>query len=413
MIKKYSFGVGDRFARQGKYLLQAFVEAKAMGLEISPVWNKSFREHKAVHSLPLSVRKEADQATRDLNWKEPYFVDADHINIHTVHPFLSSSDYFTVDVTNYIGHPLQLPEKSDFLRKYQAYIGLLEVPGLSTELIITTDQLLTIADKFYKATLAAAQVYECIKQKKNGQNIILEISMDEVDTPQSPVELLFILRMLADQKVPVNAIAPKFSGHFNIGVDYEGEIPAFKKEFEEDLMVLKYAVEKFDLPTDLKLSIHTGSDKFSLYPIINTLIKKHDAGLHVKTAGTIWLEELTTLAQAGNKELNFVRDISIEALERFDELIAPYATLTNINKVALPSPETLRRWKAEDYVGALKNYQPNGRYNPSLRQLLHAAYKLAAESRDIFIPSQEEHAELIGENVKDNILNRHIIPIFL
>jgi hypothetical protein len=412
MIKKYSFGIGDRFAHQGKYLLQAFVEAKALGLDISPVWSKSFREHKAVHTLQHSVRKEADQATKSLGWREPYFVDADHINASNVNAFIPYSDYFTIDVTNEIGIPLSLQEKSEFLKQYQEYIGLLTIPGLSEALIITTDQLLGIADKFHKATLAAAQVYQSIKCQKKDTNFIVEISMDEVDYPQSPIELLFILRMLADQKIPINAIAPKFSGSFNIGVDYQGNIPSFKKEFEEDLIVLKYAVEKFGLPPDLKLSIHNGSNKSSLYPIINHLIKKHDAGLHIKTAGATWLEELIGIAQSGIDELNFVTDISIEALERLDELIAPYSTVVNINRAKLPSAKELKKWTADDYVYAINPYQKDSRYNPDFRQLLNTAYKLAAESRDIFIPALQKNAEFIGENVKANILNRHIIPLF-
>ncbi|MEL7121289.1 MAG: tagaturonate epimerase family protein [Bacteroidota bacterium] len=292
MIKKYSFGIGDRFAHQGKYQLQAFVEAQQLGLDISPVWNKSYREHKTVHSLHRSVRVEADQAVQALDWKEPYFVDADHITINTVDPFIPYSDFFTIDIAEQINSPLSLQEKSEFLKKYQEYIGLLKVPGLSLELIITTDELLGIADKFYKATQTASCVYNTIKKQKASEYFVVEVSLDEVDTPQSPIELFFILRMLADQGVPVNTIAPKFSGNFYLGLDYEGEIGLFKKEFEDDLMVIKYAIKEFGLPKDLKLSIHTGSDKYSLYPIINQLIKKHDAGLHVKTAGTTWLEEL-------------------------------------------------------------------------------------------------------------------------
>ncbi|MEL7118989.1 MAG: hypothetical protein AAFO07_06095, partial [Bacteroidota bacterium] len=129
---------------------------------------------------------------------------------------------------------------------------------------------------------------------------------------------------------------------------------------------------------------------------------------------TTWLEELIGVAQAGPNELQFVREIALEALDRFDELILPYSTVVCINKDNLPSRTELMTWSAEDFVHSLTHYQRyNGHFNPDLRQLLHTSYKLAAESRDIFIPALKKHAELIGDNITDNILNRHIKPIFL
>ncbi len=89
--------------------------------------------------------------------------------------------------------------------------------------------------------------------------------MDETDTPQTPQELLLILTVLADEGVPVQTIAPKFTGRFNKGVDYVGDVAQFENEFRDDLAVIAYAVKKFRLPANLKLSVHSGSDKFSLY----------------------------------------------------------------------------------------------------------------------------------------------------
>src|SRR3989338_8833592 len=109
-----------------------------------------------------------------------------------------------------------------------------------------------------------------------------------------------ILAMLSDQGVPARTIAPKFTGAFNKGVDYQGDLAAFAREFEDDLIVIKHAAPALGLPRDLKLSVHSGSDKFSLYPIINRLTKKYDAGLHLKTAGTTWLEEIAALAVSGD-----------------------------------------------------------------------------------------------------------------
>jgi len=125
--------------------------------------------------------------------------------------------------------------------------------------------------------------------------------MDETAAPQLPAELLIVLAALADEKIPLQTVAPKFSGRFNKGVEYVGDPQAFLKEFREDVAVVAYAVAHFGLPADLKLSIHSGSDKFALYRGIGQIIRETGAGVHLKTAGTTWLEELVGLAEAGAK----------------------------------------------------------------------------------------------------------------
>src|SRR4051812_4275697 len=105
ILPKYTMGIGDRFAHQGVAQLRGFVHAKAAGVEVCPVWNKSNREHNIVHSEPSSVRAEADAAVKSLGWSGAYFVDADHINLTTVDRFVSASDFFTIDVADFIGKP--------------------------------------------------------------------------------------------------------------------------------------------------------------------------------------------------------------------------------------------------------------------------------------------------------------------
>jgi len=117
--------------------------------------------------------------------------------------------------------------------------------------------------------------------------------MDEVPLPQTPVELFFILKMLGSEQIPLQTVAPKFSGRFNKGVDYVGDPLKFATEFESDLMVISFAIKEFGLPENLKMSVHSGSDKFAIYQHIGNLIKKHNKGIHLKTAGTTWLEEVS------------------------------------------------------------------------------------------------------------------------
>jgi len=92
-LAKYSMGIGDRFGRQGRAQLAAFVAARAQGLDVTPVWNKSHREHIYIGSDPGSVRREADEAVAALGWIGPYHVDADHIGLKNVDLFVESSDF--------------------------------------------------------------------------------------------------------------------------------------------------------------------------------------------------------------------------------------------------------------------------------------------------------------------------------
>lgn len=406
--------MGDRFAKEGKAQLQAILKAKEeLNVEITPVWNKSNREHKTVHSKPESVRVEADEAVKLLNWTGPYFVDADHITLQNVDDFLGSSDFFTIDVAEAIGKAAAEEEIEKFIQYCEKYLGKLDIPGIPTCFDITKESLRGIAEQFLLAAKEAGKVYDHISKAKGRENFVAEVSMDEVDNPQTPIELFFILAALKFYGVDPDTIAPKFTGRFNKGVDYAGDLEQFAKEFEEDILVIKYAIKEFSLPEMLKLSVHSGSDKFSIYPIIREAIKKHNAGLHVKTAGTTWLEELIGLAMAENEGLEIAKEIYIEALDRFDELTGPYATVLDINKQNLPSAETVKGWSGDDYANALRHEQDHPAYNPDFRQLLHCSYKIAGEKGERYLNTLEKFSDLAGRNVMENLYKRHIKRLFI
>src|SRR6201986_4471924 len=162
--------------------------------------------------------------------------------------------------------------------------------------------------------------------------------MDDTDREQSPVELLIILAAIADEGIPVQTIAPKFSGRFNKGVDYVGNVKQFESEMALDVAAIAYAVRQYGLPSDLKLSVHSGSDKFSIYPAIHATMKRTGAGVHLKTAGTTWLAELIGLAEAGGDGLAAAKEIYAEAFEHGDELCGPYAAVIDIDASKLPAP---------------------------------------------------------------------------
>ncbi|MDD4191600.1 MAG: tagaturonate epimerase family protein [Mangrovibacterium sp.] len=411
-LGKYSFGVGDRFNHEGEAQLKALMRANAQGIEITPVWNKSNREHNIVHSEPEGTRAEADAAVKTLGWTGEYRVDADHINLDTVDRFIAHSDFFTLDVAAYIGHPSPDDDVAAFVASCRALGSRIDIPGIEEPIAVTDALLNRVAGKFLAAVREAGKIYRRIEAAKGTGNFITEVSMDEVEAPQTPVDMLFILKMIADEKIPAQTIAPKFTGRFNKGVDYVGQVEQFAKEFEEDVLVIDYAVRHFGLPGNLKLSVHSGSDKFTVYPVMAEMIKKHDKGIHVKTAGTTWLEEVIGLALAGGEGLQAAKHIYTQALSRKEELCGPYADVIDIDDAKLPSAEEVSGWTSEKFANTLRHIPGHPDYNSNLRQLIHVGYKVAAEMGETYQDLLKKHAGIVGRCVGENIYDRHLKRLF-
>jgi tagaturonate epimerase len=412
-LSRYSVGTGDRFAHQAKAQLQACVKALEAGTTVIPVWNKSNREHMIIGSEPASVRQAADAAVKALAWKHPYFCDADHITLQTVGRFLSACDFYTIDVADFIGQAASEADIDSFVKRHPELLGRVRLEGVDEPFEITQNSLRQTAQKFLAAIKKAGEVYRAIEQAKGRGNFIPEISMDETNAAQSPVELLIILAAIADEGIPIETIAPKFSGRFNKGVDYVGDVAQFEKEFALDVAAIAYAVAHFGLPPGLKLSVHSGSDKFSIYPAIHANLKRLNAGVHLKTAGTTWLEELIGLAEAGGDGLALAKEIYAEAYAHSEELCAPYATVIDIDAAKLPSPSTVSGWTSEQYTSALRHVRESKAYNSSLRQLLHVGFKVAAKMGQRYLDLLEANEDVIAKNVTENLYNRHIAPVFL
>jgi hypothetical protein len=413
ILEKYSLGVGDRFAHQAKAQLAACVCAEKQGVVIVPVWNKSNREHKIVGSEPGGTRAAADAAVRELAWPHSYYVDADHINLDTVERFLDPCDFFTIDVADAIGQPPAAGVAEEFLERHIELIGRIEIDGIEQALDMSREKALSAAGKYLAAVGEAGSIYREILRRKGPGRFVAEVSMDETDSPQTPAELLLILAAIADEGIPIQTIAPKFTGRFNKGVDYVGDVEFFEKEFAADLAIIAHAIARYGLPRNLKLSVHSGSDKFSIYGAMRRALQQVGAGIHVKTAGTSWLEELIGLAEAGHDGLALAKEIYGGAYGHRDELCAPYAAVIDIDPTKLPAPETARNWTSEQYVGAVRHGRRNPLFNPHVRQLLHVGYKIAAGMGDRYTSLLRECEESISRNVTLNLYERHIKPLFL
>ncbi len=412
-LPRFSVGVGDRFAHQAKAQLRACMLADEAGVEVIPVWNKSNREHTIIGSEPSTTRAAADAAVRDLGWTKPYFLDADHINLKTVQRFIDPCDFFTLDVAELIGQAAEENDVQEFVQHHPELMGQVVIPDVDEPFQIDRAFVEGVANKFLAAVKHASEIYQVLTETKGAGRFVAEISIDETDSPQTPVELLIILAMIADAKIPIQTIAPKFTGRFNKGVDYVGDVAQFTKEFNDDLATIAFAIRTYGLPKNLKLSVHSGSDKFSIYRAIHEAVKRFGAGVHLKTAGTTWLEELIGLAEAGGSGLAIAKEVYTEAYAHMDELTGPYAAVINIDPAELPAPEAVDGWSSEQYTGALRHDQANPAYNQSFRQLLHVGFKVAAKMGPRYLEALEANEDVVAKNVTENLFERHIKPVFL
>jgi hypothetical protein len=412
LLPRLSFGVGDRFAHEAEAQLAAFERLAAAGVVVAPVWNKSNREHSFIGSEPASVRAAAAAAVATRKWPHPWFVDADHIRLETVDRFLESSDFFTIDVADSIGKQAPDADVKAFVSGHAELGKPIALPGITKVFRLSEDAVARIARKYMLACREAAAIWRHI-QKGRGEDVVVEVSMDETDDPQTPPELLVILALLAEERIPLQTIAPKFTGRFNKGVDYVGDLARFEQEFSDDVAVCAFAARTYGLPESLKLSVHSGSDKFSLYPVIRRTLARTGAGVHLKTAGTTWLEEVIGLAEAGGDGLALAQEIYAYALDHVDELCAPYATVIDIDRAKLPAVAEVSGWSGPRFAAAIRHVPTNPAFSPHVRQLLHVSFKVAAKHGSRYLDLLVKHREIVARQVTENIFERHLSPLFL
>ena len=297
-ISKYSVGIGDRFGLEGAAQLRAFQAARDGGVTITPVWNKSNREHSLIGTRPEDVRAEAAAAVKSSQWAGPYFVDADHIGLATVDKFLAASDFFTIDVADLIGKSASDSSIAKYTADMQRFSGALPF-RVSPNRWLSCRRL--SADRseipFCRRRGGPGLPPHCRKGGKNGHFRHRGV-VRRSQQPADPGRGLWVLAALARGEGVRWPPWPR-AGEFLKGIDYVGDVKQFHPRIRGVLSLSWRSPSKpFGLPASLKLSVHSGSDKFSLYPIIRRAIHKADAGIHLKTAGTIGWKRVIGLAAA-------------------------------------------------------------------------------------------------------------------
>jgi hypothetical protein len=143
------------------------------------------------------------------------------------------------------------------------------------------------------------------------------------------------------------------------------------------------------------------------------LIRKYDKGIHIKTAGTSWLEEVIGLALAGDDGLALAKSIYANAYGRMDELCGPYAAVIDIQREQLPTPAVVAGWCGEEFADTLRHIPGHPRFNAGFRQLIHVGYKVASEMGAAYTDALKRHREIIAHCVTENLYDRHLRRLFV
>jgi hypothetical protein len=335
-----SAGSGDRLGLATPGHIRAFREVGG----IAPILaQQSMRENARTGRSPQQVMDDAMWGVFQEGWREPWGSDADHLKT-TEHVDLcvaAGYTFYTIDPGDHVDNAAHTDPLEVLRRKYEAlpwdrleatpadmrdrYLGQTHLIG-GLSLAYDETSLLRAVVKYGRAIAHTTEMYRHLKRAKGDAPFDLEVSVDETETPTTPLEHLFIASELKRLGVEWVSLAPRYVGRFEKGVDYIGDLETFEDSFTKHAAIAR-AVGPY------KLSIHSGSDKFSIYP----MMAEHTYGLsHLKTAGTSYLEALRAVAQV---DPDLFREILALAIERYPEDRATYHVSAEVDKV--PAPETL------------------------------------------------------------------------
>jgi hypothetical protein len=334
-----SMGMGDRLGIATPGHVRAVSEAKG---RILPIFaQQSIREMTRTGRTPQQVMDDATWGVFEEGWQGGMGADADHLKtIDDIDACLAAGfTFFTFDPGFYVdnsSHTDDLNSLKEKAQRFPAHMQLMETGLLGKiidlegiRIVLDKPTLLKALVKYGNAITHVVTLYEHLQQAAKNQHYEVEISMDETELPTSPAEHIYIVSELQRLGVLWVSFAPRFVGRFEKGVDYIGDLNAFKA----DLTVHATIARHFG---PYKLSMHSGSDKFSLYPIF---MEKTRGLAHVKTAGTSYLEGLRTIATL-DKDL--IREIYSFALERFETDKQSYLSSAQITHA--PRPDEISDW---------------------------------------------------------------------
>jgi hypothetical protein len=357
-----SIGCGDRLGLATPGHVRA-----VRGTHVAPIFpQQSIREMTRTRRTPQQVMDDAMWGVFQEGWREGFGADADHLKATQDVDICVGAGFvfFTIDPGDYVDNAAQADPPDVLARKVdslpwaelessprqmrRAFLDRSFDLGEGFRFTFAEEDLLRAAAKYGKAVAHTARMYRHLAGRMGDEPFELEVSVDETETPTSVLEHIFVAAELQRLGVKWVSLAPRYVGRFEKGVDYIGDLARFEADFARHVAVAR----RFG---PYKLSLHSGSDKFSIYPIVAGL-----AGdlVHLKTAGTSYLEALRAIAEV---DPGLFREILAFAFQRYGQDKATYHVSADLSKV--PAPEQLAD---SELAGVLESFDG--------RQLLHVTF---------------------------------------
>jgi hypothetical protein len=395
-----SAGMGDRIGLATPGHVRAI---RKTGGKIAPIFaQQSMREMTRTGRTPQQVMDEATWGIFQEGWMGGFGADADHLkNPEDIDACLAAGfTFFTIDPSSHVDNRAEsasLGELRELTGNLPAELqprasGLLDknfdVEGL--QVTFSEAVLLRAVVKYGRAMAHIASMYHHLMKSAGKHLFELEVSVDETDQPTSHAEHLYIAKELLRMGVQWVSLAPRFVGKFEKGVDYIGDLAAF-----ETCIAGHAAISRQLGP--YKISLHSGSDKYSIYP---AAMRQTHGLVHLKTAGTSYLEALRTVAVFDSDLLG---DIYIFARQHYDADKASYHVSAELSRA--PLPENVKNW-----TGLLDQFDA--------REILHVTFGsvLTGKSasgqwlfRDRFMSLLRSHPEAYAANLEKHF-DRHLTP---
>ncbi|MEW6086517.1 MAG: tagaturonate epimerase family protein [Chloroflexota bacterium] len=338
-----SFGFGDRLGLATPGHIAALRAAITnYQSPILPIFaQQSVRENARTGRTPQQVMDDAKRAVESACWDKPWGADADHLkSVDDLPPFVAAGyTFFTVDPGAHVDNaadtdPLPVLQEKARGADWDQLSALYQSENSDQPWgRFEAETLLRAVVKYGRAIQHAVEMFRHLSDLLPlstgdgwGEGFDFEVSVDETDSPTTPLEHFFIASELTRAGVRFTSLAPRFIGRWEKGVDYIGDVQALDEELARHAAVTAHF-------GTYKLSLHSGSDKFSAYP----LIAKHwGSRIHVKTAGTSYLEALRVLAR--HEPDLFIKVFSL-AQERYEMDRATYHVSAQLTK--LPQTDDL------------------------------------------------------------------------